>query len=305
MTTSMQYFMLIAREQSIVRAAELLYITPQNLSNHIRRLEKEYGVLFERYPHFRLTPAGEALLSTAQQIQALEEGLKVQLQELENEMVGILNFGIHPLRAHIVLPGVMERYTAAFPNVHVTFHNYNMATNIRALQNGELDAFFGVDTPQLPEFCIEPLKTEPIWFVAARGLLEEQGISEEEETIEPEKLAQFRFYLSPKDSHIRPKLDLFLKQEGIAVQEAITISNFSLQMTFASQGKGACFTPGTVLSVMDGMNRTLPEERQLRALKVEGLNAMTNLAFVYHRLAYRSAPLTGFLRAFQETLKEI
>ena len=44
MTTSFQMFLLAARELNFSRAAELAYVTPQCLSDHIRRIEERYGV---------------------------------------------------------------------------------------------------------------------------------------------------------------------------------------------------------------------------------------------------------------------
>lgn len=58
MTTAQQYFLTVVQQQSVARAAEQLYLSQQNLSNHIKRLEQQYGVLFVRKPKFELTLAG-------------------------------------------------------------------------------------------------------------------------------------------------------------------------------------------------------------------------------------------------------
>lgn len=73
MKTAFEYFMVVAEEKSISRAAERLYLSSQNLSNYIKRLESEYGILFLRKPQFRLTPAGQALLTALRQISVLEK----------------------------------------------------------------------------------------------------------------------------------------------------------------------------------------------------------------------------------------
>ena len=64
MNISLEYFLAVAEEESISRAAERVMVSQQDMSNHIRRLEKQYGLLFERRPRFALTPAGEAVLAT-------------------------------------------------------------------------------------------------------------------------------------------------------------------------------------------------------------------------------------------------
>ena len=44
MNTSMQYFLVVAEELSISRAAERLYVSQQCVSSHIKKLEQQYRV---------------------------------------------------------------------------------------------------------------------------------------------------------------------------------------------------------------------------------------------------------------------
>ena len=65
----LKYFLLVAEELNITRAAERLYISQQSLSNHISNMEKELDVkLFTRSPKLSLTYAGDLLVETATQI---------------------------------------------------------------------------------------------------------------------------------------------------------------------------------------------------------------------------------------------
>lgn len=299
MTTSLQYFMLIAKEQSIVRAAEQLYISPQNLSNHMKRLEKEYGTLFDRYPHFHLTPAGEALYQTLQQISILEQGLQSKLKEIEDETLGQLNIGIHSTRGRIFLPGVMKTFFTDYPGVYVNFHYQNMIANERMLRNGEIDAFFGVDVPSAPEFRIIPLGNEPIYFVASTNLLKSRRVRPEGGIIFPKDLTGFPFLLSPNNSRIRQKINMFCDNTGIALSESVTISDYELQLILASQDLGVCFSPKTVLSKMVELNRTMPPDNRLQSFRVHGLDATNTLSMVVHQMAFLTKPMKGFIGAFQ------
>ena len=65
MTTGMEYFLVLAEEQSISRVAQHLFVTQQSMSEQMKRLEQLYcAKLFTRRPRFQLTAAGEALLYT-------------------------------------------------------------------------------------------------------------------------------------------------------------------------------------------------------------------------------------------------
>lgn len=56
---SLYYFSELAKTLHMTQTAERSFISQQNLSNHIQRLENYYGVkLFERKPRLQLTYAG-------------------------------------------------------------------------------------------------------------------------------------------------------------------------------------------------------------------------------------------------------
>ena len=64
--SSMDYFVMVARERSFSRAAERLHITQQTLSAHIAKLEGELGTkLLVRSVPLELTYAGEVFLEYA------------------------------------------------------------------------------------------------------------------------------------------------------------------------------------------------------------------------------------------------
>ena len=67
----LQYFLTVAREGNITKAAELLHITQPTLSRQLMQLEEEMGVLlFERSQHrIKLTQAGELLDHRGKDIQ--------------------------------------------------------------------------------------------------------------------------------------------------------------------------------------------------------------------------------------------
>lgn len=53
---SLYYFVELAKELHVTNTAQKLYISQQNLSQHIQRLEQYYGVpLFHRKPKLALT----------------------------------------------------------------------------------------------------------------------------------------------------------------------------------------------------------------------------------------------------------
>ena len=91
------YFIALAEEGSISKAAERLYVSHQGLSKYLKSLENHYGVtLFNRKPKLSLTPAGQAVYEAARQMQLLEENLETTLADT---MIPIPAFSVSaPLR---------------------------------------------------------------------------------------------------------------------------------------------------------------------------------------------------------------
>ena len=77
----LRYFLTVAREESITRAAEVLHITQPTLSRQLSQLEEETGVrLLERGPRrIRLTSEGMLLRRRAEEILELVDKTEAEL----------------------------------------------------------------------------------------------------------------------------------------------------------------------------------------------------------------------------------
>ena len=105
MNTSQKMFILAAQEMNFSRAAEKAFVTPQCLSDHIKRLEEHYRVqLFVRRPHLQLTPEGQAMLRCFLRIQALEDSMKNELADISGGVRGTIRLGVPATRGAILIP---------------------------------------------------------------------------------------------------------------------------------------------------------------------------------------------------------
>ena len=82
----LQKFMIVAKEYNFTKAAQILNMTQQSLSQTIKRLENELGFqLFVRDgKKIKLNESGQIFLQTVVQMHELMENTRLQLEELNN-----------------------------------------------------------------------------------------------------------------------------------------------------------------------------------------------------------------------------
>ena len=169
---SLEYFLVVAEEMNITRAAERLFLTQQALSSHIKRLETEYdAVLFHRKPTLSLTQEGEELKYWAEQILSAEKNLRANLHDIGTNCRGRIRIGVSRLRAFRMMPEIMERYRLLYPNVAVEVADGATGIFQEQLQNNKLDMYIGINAETgMNEVNVE-LVSESIWACASRTLL--------------------------------------------------------------------------------------------------------------------------------------
>ena len=91
----LKYFLMVAREENITKAAQLLHVTQPTLSRQLMQLEEELGVqLFHRGKHnVTLTDDGMLLRRRAQELVSLSEKTKMELQHKEEMPTGEIAIG--------------------------------------------------------------------------------------------------------------------------------------------------------------------------------------------------------------------
>ena len=118
-TRVLRYFLAVAREENISRAAEMLHITQPTLSRQLSQMEEELGViLLERGTRrIRLTDAGILLRRRAEEIIGLIDKTEKELAEQEALIDGHVTIGCGETRSVNVLADLIETFGQKYPNV--------------------------------------------------------------------------------------------------------------------------------------------------------------------------------------------
>ncbi|MET1073340.1 MAG: LysR family transcriptional regulator [Umezawaea sp.] len=138
----LEYFVAVARERHVGRAAARLHMTQPPLSRAIRQLEDELGAtLFDRTPKgVALTPAGAVLYDEARAV------LK-QVDRLRTRMSAALDatglaVGTLADTAEQVGGRVVESFRRRHPHVEVTIHEADLGDPTAGLRTGAVDVAF-------------------------------------------------------------------------------------------------------------------------------------------------------------------
>ena len=141
----LRYFVAVAEERHITRAAERLGIQQPPLSQQIRALEAELGTpLLRRHPRgVELTQAGEALLAEARAVlEQVERAVTVTRRAGRGE-AGRIGLGFTSSASfHPLVPAMVRAYRDAFPLVALSLEESGTSELVEALVQQRLDAAF-------------------------------------------------------------------------------------------------------------------------------------------------------------------
>ena len=138
---SLTYFVTVARELNITKAAAMLNMSQPPLSNQIKQLEEEIGTqLFVRNKRgLSLTPTGTILLRRANQILELASNTRREITYYETKMSGELKIGVVEGRAPFLLSQWLSGFCEEFPLVSYTVRSGSSDDLLDQLNNHVID----------------------------------------------------------------------------------------------------------------------------------------------------------------------
>jgi DNA-binding transcriptional LysR family regulator len=134
-------FVAVAQHNNFSRAAEQLHVSQPALSEQIKKLEDELGVvLFERTSRGALlTDAGQALLPQAQTVLAQAEAAADIARTVAHGVVGTLTLGFIDSAALAILPPLIRRFLERYPHVKLRLRELGTHQQLEAVETGEID----------------------------------------------------------------------------------------------------------------------------------------------------------------------
>ncbi|MDR7146047.1 LysR family transcriptional regulator [Rhizobium sp. BE258] len=179
----LQYFVAVAEQGSVTRAAQNLSISQSSVTEALKELETDLGVtLFDRHPRgLTITHNGHQFLRHATKILATVSDARTSFSGQQSALSGTLNIGVTSLVAGYVLSDLLARYRRACPGVDVSAIEDNGGYLEHLLVGGELDVAVMVISNLRDRMALqaEILETSPyrLWLPMGHPLVSADIIS--------------------------------------------------------------------------------------------------------------------------------
>ncbi|WSG95028.1 LysR family transcriptional regulator [Rhizobium johnstonii] len=178
-----QYFVAVAEQGSVTRAAQNLSISQSSVTEALKELETDLGVeLFERHPRgLTITHSGHQFLRHATKILASVSDARTSFSGQQSTLSGTLNIGVTSLVAGYVLSDLLARYRRACHGIEVSAIEDNGGYLEHLLVGGELDVAVMVISNLRDRMALqaEILETSPyrLWLPMGHPLVSADIIS--------------------------------------------------------------------------------------------------------------------------------
>ncbi len=199
----LNYFLMVAREENITKAAQLLHVTQPTLSRQLMQLEDELGVkLFDRSSHsIILTSEGMLLKRRAQEMLNLAEKTRNELTQNEENLTGLISIGSGELQSMNELSDMISAFRRRHPFITFDIYSGN-AEGIKArIENGTLDMGLLLEPVDTAKYEFIRLHAKEKWGVLVR----DDSELAVKKSVAPEDLADYPL-LVPANKSVQNEL---------------------------------------------------------------------------------------------------
>ena len=178
----LRYFLAVAREENITKAAALLHVTQPTLSRQLMQLEQELGVKLFRRSQYRvvLTDDGMLLRRRAQEIVELADKAERELQHHEEELTGEVAIGCGETRSMTFLSQHIVEFRKLHPQVQFRIYSANADDVKERIEKGLLDMGLLTEPVDIGRYAFLRVPQKDRWGVLVpkgHRLAEKSGVT--------------------------------------------------------------------------------------------------------------------------------
>jgi LysR family pca operon transcriptional activator len=294
----LQTFVEVARQKSVVKAAELLHVSQPAVTKTIRELEEVLGVaVFERDGRgIKITRYGDVFLRHAgAALTALRQGLDSVSQERFGEAPPI-RIGALPTVSTRIMPRAVELFLKENTWSRIKMVTGENAVLLEQLRIGDLDLVVGrLSSPdKMTGFSFEHLYSEQVVF-AVRA---DHPLLKTKQSLFA-NLGNYTVLMPTRASIIRPFVESFLIANGVA-----SLPN-QIETVSDSFGRAFVRTSDAIWIISAGVVATDIADGLLGILPIDTSETRGPVGLTMRTDAIPSLPLSILVQTIREASKEI
>jgi DNA-binding transcriptional LysR family regulator len=242
----LRYFLAVAEEGGVTRAAERLQIAQPSLSQALRAFEAELGVeLFHRVGRgVRLSSAGEQLVGPARQVLRAMDDARNAISGVTELRTGKLELATLATLAVDPMAGLIGRFRDRYPGIEVDVYEPETAAGVSALVREGACELGAAHLPIPAEGLIErPLGEQELLFVLPPRRGRGKASGQEERPLRARELAEIPLVVAPRGTSTRMLLDHALEAVGVTPRIAVETAAREAIVPLVLSGAGAALLP--------------------------------------------------------------
>jgi DNA-binding transcriptional LysR family regulator len=265
----LRYFVAVAEEENVSRAALKLHVSQPGLSRQVHDLEDEIGFqLFERSPKsVKLTEAGKVFLTEARAVLQHADDAVKKARATAGGTSGEINVGYAPSLTIQILPQALRKFQEKFPGVRVVLHDLSTEEMLSQIGENKLQVAFTVrpSAKLLRGLNFEELARYAMCVAVApkHPLAKSKSVSLEQISREP--LIAYNRKDYPEYHEMLEKLFAPVGRKPRIVGEHDGVSSI---VAAVEAGRGFALVPSCVASMVGPRLKLLPLKPALPAIPV-------------------------------------
>jgi len=162
---TLRYFLAVAREENMSKAAELLHVSQPALSKAVKSLEEELGKkLFVRHSFsIELTKEGALLRKRAEDLVSLADRIEKEFVSLDDDLSGELYLGLAESYQIADLARQIRQMKVRYPDLHYHITSGDTEQLIDKLNSGVLDFLVIAQEPDTSVYEALEFPKKDIW----------------------------------------------------------------------------------------------------------------------------------------------
>ncbi|MDE6664148.1 MAG: LysR family transcriptional regulator [Lachnospiraceae bacterium] len=164
---TMRYFLAVAREENMTRAAELLHVTQPTLSKQLKALEDELDKkLFVRHSFsIQLTEEGILLRKRAEDLVKMADKITAEFLTLDDVLGGDVYFGLAESYQVRYLAATIKTFKDTYPQLHYHITSGDTEQVTEKLDKGIIDFAVLAQEPNTTKYHYLPFPEADVWGV--------------------------------------------------------------------------------------------------------------------------------------------